>query len=135
MGNLSFVSRAIEERLLDMHCAYIGKVTWTDGSTATVQPLGLIKESGSTATKTQAVVSNVPVACRYKLSEKTITYAVDAAGNTRTQKIAVPTEIKKGDLVVCMCADRDITEARRGNNALPPSGMHSITDSVIVGIL
>lgn len=135
MGSAAFVNAAIEKKLLDLHCGYIGRVVWTDGVTATVQPLGLIKQTGSTETKAQAVVSNVPVACRYKIAAKTITYAVDSEGNTRSQTVAVPSQIAKGDLVACLCADRDITEARRGNNALPPAGHHSISDSIIVGIL
>ena len=133
MGSMKFLEVAIDNRLMDLHCSYIGKVVWTDGETATVQPLGLIKWSGSDA-KAQAVVSNVPVACRYKLSTKTIS-CTDASGNTEKQVVAVPSEIAKGDLVVCLCADRDITEARRGNNELPPAGCHSISDSIIVGIL
>ena len=129
MGNLSFVNAAIEKKLMDMHCAYIGRVVWTDGETATVQPLGLTKSTDGAA-MTQAVVSNVPVACKYKLAAKSIT---DGGGNSVS--VAVPTPISKGDLVVCLCADRDITEARRGKNELPPAGRHSISDSIIVGIL
>ena len=83
----------------------------------------------------RAVVDDVPVACRYKISTKTITYVVDAAGNTRSQKIAVPEEIAAGDLVACLCADWNITAARKGKNELPPAGRHSISDSIIVGIL
>lgn len=134
MGSLSIINAAIERKLMDLHCGYIGKVIWTDGETATVQPLGLMKATGGAA-KAQAVVSNVPVACRYKLEAKTITYAVNGNGDTCSQMIAVPAEIAKGDLVACLCADRDITDARRGNNELPPAGHHSISDSIIVGIL
>lgn len=130
MGSMSFVDLMIDKRLKDLHCGYIGKVVSTDGDTATVQPLGLIKEYGSATAKAQAVVENVPVACRYKLSVKNIK---DGDGNTVT--VAVPTEIAKGDLVACLCADRDINEARRGKNELPPEGAHSISDSIIVGIL
>lgn len=133
MGNLNFVESMINKKLLDLHCAYIGKVVWTNGETATVQPLGLIKDAGSTA-EAQAVVSNVPVACRFKIRAETISYT-NASGNSAKQTVAVPTEIAKGDLVVCICADRDITEARRGKNELPPSGAHNISDSIIVGIL
>ena len=133
MGNMAFIDNAIDKKLMDLHCAYIGKVTWTNGVTATVQPLGLIKEYGSPASKVQAVVQDVPVACKYKLSTKTITYAYNAEGNTTSQTIAVPTQIAKGDLVVCLCADRDITEARRGGNVVPPTGHHSLSDSIIVG--
>lgn len=134
MGNLGFVENLIDSKLKNLHCGYIGKVVWTDGETATVQPLGMIKAVGSDA-KAQAVVSNVPVGCKYKLSSKTITYCVDADGNTRSQTVAVPELIAKGDLVAVLCADRDITAARRGENKVPAFGMHSITDSIIVGIL
>ena len=79
--------------------------------------------------------SDVPVACRYKIKEQTITYLVSADGERNSQKIAVPVQIEKGDLVACICADRDITDARRGGNSLPPAGRHSISDSIIVGIL
>lgn len=129
MGGMGFVESAIEKKLRDLHCGYIGKVVWTDGKTATVQPLGLMKQTGSAA-KEQAVVSNVPVASRYKFTTKQIT---DGNGNTVT--VAVPIELAAGDLVACLCADRDITEARRGNNVLPPAGRHRISDSIIVGIL
>ena len=134
MGNLSFFQNEIENRLKDMHCGYIGKVISTDGETATVQPLGLIKEYGGTATKKQAVVENVPIACR-KFKGKEITYLVNLSGATKTQKIVEPVDIEAGDLVVCLCADRNIAAARRGKNELPPVGHHSISDSIIVGIL
>lgn len=134
MAELSFVNNSIEKKLMDLHCGYIGKVISTDGYTATVQPLGLVKEYGGKA-RAQAPVSNVPVACKYKLAVKTITYAVDADGNTQSQQVAVPTAISAGDIVACLCADRDITAARRGKNELPPTGRHSISDSIIVGIL
>lgn len=134
MGNMNFVDKLVEKKLMDLHCGYIGRVISTDGKTATVQPLGQIKSSGGSA-KTQAVVANVPVACRYKFEKQSITYLVNADGETRTQTVAVPVEIAKGDLVACLCADRDITAARRGNNELPPAGRHSISDSIIVGIL
>ena len=43
MGSMNFVNSAIEKKLMDLHCGYIGKVIWTDGVTAKVQPLGLMK--------------------------------------------------------------------------------------------
>lgn len=133
MGSMKFVQDAIEKKLMDLHCGYIGRVVSTNGTTATVQPLGLLKEYGGAA-RAQAVVSDVPIACGYKLSASTITYR-DAEGNTKSQTIAVPQPLKAGDIVACLCADRDISAARRGENAVPAAGRHSITDSIIVGIL
>lgn len=133
MGNMAFFDAAIERKLRNLHCGYIGRVVSTDGSTATVQPLGLIQEPGSTETKVQAVVADVPVACRYKITTKTITYFDGNA--TQQQTVAVPQQISAGDLVACLCADQNITAARKGKNELPPAGRHSISDSIIVGIL
>lgn len=134
-GSTTFVEQMIEQKLLDLHCGYIGQVLETDGHTATVQPLGLIKETGSSSAKTQAIVKNVPVACRYRFAIEQITYVVDVEGTKRSKKVAVPVEIAPGDIVACLCADRDIADARRGSNELPPAGNHSISDSIIVGIL
>lgn len=134
MGYSSFIDDMIKKQLMDLHCGYIGRVISTDGKTAKVQPLGLVKGRDSAA-KVQAVISDVPVACRYKITAKRITYAVNSEGETKTETVAVPTEIAAGDLVACLCADRDISGARRGNNELPPAGHHSISDSIIVGIL
>ena len=125
MGSMKFFEKMIDQRMQDMHCAYIGKVIWTNGETAKVQPLGVA----------QAIVSDVPVACRYKITTKTITYATDAEGHTASQQVAVPVEIAKGDLVACLCADCDISMARRGSGDKPPAGNHSLSDSIIVGIL
>lgn len=133
MGSMDFLSAAIESRLMDLHCAYIGKVVSVSGDTATVQPLGLVKDSDSAAKK-QAVVSNVPIACNYKFSIKTISYTT-SDGDKASQTVAVPSRIAAGDLVVCLCADRSITAARRGRNEQPTAGHHSISDSIIVGIL
>lgn len=129
MGNMSVFDAMIERKLMNLHCCYIGKVISTDGKTAKVQPLGLIPQTG----KARAVVDDVPVACRYKIGTKTITYS--HGDNTRSQVVAVPTQIEAGDLVVCLCADWNVTAARNGKNELPPTGAHSISDSIIVGIL
>lgn len=141
MGSLTAINSAIEKKLMDLHCGYIGKVISTDGKTAKVQPLGLYKEVGGEAKK-QAVIEDVPVACRYKISTKEITYVTGVSGSatsvsatTATTTIAVPRQISAGDLVACLCADRNIASARRGGNEQPPAGRHSISDSIIVGIL
>lgn len=135
MGSMAFFEKLVEKKLMNLHCGYIGKVIWTDGKTATVQPLGLVNAASGNGTKARAVVSNVPVACRYKIGTKTITYATNADGATASQIVAVPEQIASGDIVACLCADWDITEARRGNNELPPASSHNISDSIIVGIL
>lgn len=99
----------LNNKLLALHTAYLAKVISTNGRTAKIQPLGLTKAYGSAAQK-QSPLSNVPF----------------------TKQI---TEISAGDIVVCICCERNITEAKKGNNVLPPAGHHSMSDSVIVGVL
>lgn len=52
-----------------------------------------------------------------------------------TKDIVTVKPIAAGDIVVCVCGERNITEARKGNNAVPPVGHHSMSDSIIVAIL
>ena len=112
MGYLKFVDQAIDQRLKDLHTAYLAKILSANEKTAKIQPLGLIKEYGGTEKK-QAVVSNVPI----------------------TANVTNFRQLVAGDIVVCIVCDRDISEARKGNNRLPPVGHHSLSDSVIIGVL
>ena len=43
--------------------------------------------------------------------------------------------MEKDDIVYCLCAERDITEARRGNFSIPPTRHHELSDAIIIGIL
>lgn len=134
MGHMGAFDQITEKKLMDLHCGYIGKVISTNGVTAKVQPLGKIKDT-SGRIKKQAPISDVPVACRYKIRAKTISHLTSTNGTKETLTIAVPVEIKAGDLVACLCSDRNIDDARRGIDSVPPAGRHSISDSIIVGIL
>lgn len=135
MGSVSIFNGMIEEKLLNLRTAYIGKVLSFDGTCAAVQPLGVVKQYGKPAVK-QAIVSDVPVvaSARYKISTEDRTCRVgDLESEKRTHVVLTPLDV--GDLVFCVCADRDISEARRGRLKTPPAGHHSISDSVVVGIL
>ena len=134
MGNVSIFNGLIEEKLLNLRTAYIGKVLSFDGACAAVQPLGVVKQYGKPAVK-QGIVSDVPVvaSARYKISTEKCLCGVGDEISERTHVVLTPLE--KGDLVFCVCADRDITDARRGRLTTPPAGHHSISDSVVVGII
>ena len=56
MGNISIFNDMIEDKLLNIRTAYIGKVLSFNGTTATIQPLGVVKQYGKSASK-QAIVS------------------------------------------------------------------------------
>lgn len=122
MGQLKFFEAMIEKRMLDLHTAFLAKVLSISENTAKIQPLGLTKEIGGPA-KAYAPISSVPITNQAK-------YKLSIAGGILT---AHP--ISDGDIVVCLCCDRDITEAARGKSVLPPPGHHNISDCVIVGIL
>lgn len=109
MGYDKYIDNAIEKKLLSLHTAYLAKVISVSGRTAKIQPLGKVKEVGKKE-ESQSVLTSVPY----------------------TKQV---TSIKKGDVVVCICCERDITEAKRGRNVLPPTGHHSMSDSIIIGVL
>ena len=135
MANLRVFEDMIEDKLLDLHTAYVAKVISFNGTCATIQPLGMIKQYGKSAER-QAVVSNAPViqSARYKLSTTTRACRTSGTGTEQREHI-VMSPLTSGDLVFCVCAERDITEAKKGNISTPQLGHHSLSDSVVVGIL
>lgn len=152
MGNLKFFEDTIEQRLLDMHTAYLGVVLSTDGNTATIQPLGMYKEYGKSP-QNRAVVPNVPIiqSARYKISSQEITFLSEASLSTspsqgyvtnatlntasETCSLAALEPLSTGSIVVCICCERDITDAKNGVNSVPALGHHSMSNSVVVGVL
>lgn len=122
MGSLKFFEGIVDGKLLDLHTAFLGKVLSVSDDVAKVQPLGLTREIGGEA-QSYAPVSSVPITnqARYKFKVE---------GEQVTAK-----PIGNGDIVICVCCDRDITEAKRGKSVLPPIGHHTMSDCVIVGIL
>lgn len=97
----------INNALMQTHTAFCGKVISVSGRTAKVQPLNMVKAVGGSAKK-QAVIPDVPI----------------------LQHVGT---VYKGDTVFCMCAERDISETRKGNFAIPVLGRHMLSSAVIVG--
>ena len=126
MGNLKVFENMIENKLLSLHTAYLAQIISVNGSTAKIQPLGLTIAYGESPKK-QSTLTQVPILrnARYKISETVI------MGET----VAKIEPIAAGDIVLCVCCERNIAEAKKGNNALPPLGHHSKSDSIIVGVL
>lgn len=109
MGYAKYFDDLIDNKLLSLHTAYLAKVLSVSGSTAKIQPLGLTKETGEKAMK-QSVLTAVPFTKQVK-------------------------DMKKGDIAVVICCERNITEAKKGRNVLPPTGHHNMSDSIIIGTL
>lgn len=122
MGQLKFIENIVEKEMLDLHTAFLARVLSLSGNQAKIQPMGLTKEVGGTA-KSYAPISSVPVT---KQSQNKV-FVEDG-------EITVSL-LEAGDIVICVCCDRDITEAKCGKNVLPPVGHHNMSDCVIVGVL
>lgn len=119
MSNAVFQA-LIEQALLKVHTAFVGRVVRVGGNMATIQPLDMVKSVGGAAKK-QAIIENCPV-------------LQNAVKFTALNPAAVRS-IQPGDIVLCVCAERNIAETRNGMNVVPVSGHHELTDAVVVGIL
>lgn len=118
----------IEQKLLGLHTAYFAKVISVSGSMAKIQPLNMVKAAGQKAKK-QAVLTVPILPSAHKHGWQTI--------YTEYNSYSVPTlrSVESGDVVLCLCGERDISETRKGNFATPPLGHHRMSDSVIVGVV
>lgn len=131
MNASSFLDNFVESKLLDLHTAFIGKVVSVGAgyTSCTVQPLARLKAYGKEA-KSQSVVTNVPILKHARIKE------IKLHCNPDTHEITSDiTYIEAGDVVFCVCGDRDISETLNGGFATPPPGHHNLTDAVVVGIL
>ena len=147
MMNTQFFSQMMEEKLMGLHTAYIAKVLSINGDKASVQPLAMTKQYGVAAQKSSPVTAYLLNNAKYRLQPKSksvvagITTEQSNGYITKVSPVkeelsyAEPTPLKAGDIVFCVCADRNITEAVKGNLSVPPIGHHSMSDSVIVGVL
>lgn len=108
---LNFFNNLVEQKLLTTHTCYLGTVTRVDGNFADVQPLSLTKAVSDTSGTKQALIPNVPI-CQHTLEY-----------------------VDVGSIVVCACMERDISQTRHGQFALPSLRRHSLSDSIIIGCL
>ncbi len=141
MSLSSVIKNMVEEESKKLHCAFLAKILSVQGNKAKIQPLGLIRDYGGKATQ-QTPITNVHIASNalYKITEHSISYIsrVDFANEKIvgvTDKVAKLTPIAKGDIVLCVCCDRNIDAALKGENSLPPVGYHNQSDCVIVAII
>lgn len=110
----------IEQALLQVHTGFCAKVISVSGNLATIQPLNMIQAVGGQPQQ-QAVIPNCPV--------------LENAVKFTSLSPPAARRIQGGDIVFCMCADRDISETRTGAFAVPVAGHHTLAGAVVVGIL
>lgn len=113
--NTDFFRNLVDQKLLALHTCYLAKVLSVAGNTAKIQPLSYIKAVGGSAKK-QAVLSNVPIS-------RTVIRTLQE------------NETLVGKVVIVMCAERDISQTKKGIFALPSMRKHSMSDSIIIGML
>ncbi len=123
----------IEQKLLNLHTAFFAKVLSVNGGdndarTAKIQPLNMIKATGKTAKK-QAVMT-VPVLKNVqKFAERTLTV------NGTKFTITEANGIEEGDIVFCLCGEREITDTKKGKFSVPTAGHHRMSDAVVIGVI
>lgn len=167
-----FFNDFVDEKLMNTHVSFIGKITGnvkgdspvSSGKMCDVQPLFLYKEIAGTE-KTPSIIKNVPISqsvrkieyYEYKIQDHEIIHPThgteikvheaqgtltkaDETSESKTSNVygghikVVP--FKAGDIVVCLCCDRNIDEVRKGNLSLPSAAsVHEISNCVIVGYL
>lgn len=110
MSLSTVIKDIVSEEIKSIHCAFLAKVLSIKDGKAKIQPLGLIREYGGTAKK-QAPLTNVHIAS------------------------SVRNGVAVGDVVLCVCCDRNIDAALKGENALPPAGYHKQSDCVIASVV
>ena len=136
MGYAKVFENMIEEKLLYLHTAFIGKVTkvyfdedsgWRPYK-ADVQPLNMTTLVNGKTVK-PAIIKDVPI-----LDNAKYKFSVSMEEDDGTSGIT-GVRMQKGAIVFCLCAERDITEAKKGKMAAPPIGHHQQKDCIIIGQL
>lgn len=132
----------IEESLLNLHTAFIAKViSVQSASKCSVQPLDKFKAYGQKA-QAHAVITNVPVLSHvrhYETYSQSLSISDTYSGggsvtpSTHGGHLSV-SPIRKGDIVLCVCAERDISSSVKGMSTTPPVGHHQIKDAIVVGL-
>lgn len=131
------IDSIIEQKLLALHTSFIAKVISVKNNAkyANVQPLMSIKQYGQES-EPIAILTDVIVSqsARYKMEmeEKEVMVSPETS-----EIIMIPnlSPLAAGDLVICVCSERDISQAKNGQVSSSTAGRHSLSDAMIVGIL
>ena len=162
---MNFVNDIVEAKLLSLHTVFLAKVLSVANNKATIQPLNMIKQVGKEAQKQAPIPNvPITIQAKGKAGTDTIRYVkgvsldvdkttesvLQGDGTTKSftyvsnvtqnvsyaeKEMAVLSPISKGDIVVCACSERDITEAKNGKIAVPANRHHSLSDTIIIGVL
>lgn len=126
----------IEQALLNMHTSFVGKIVSINGGFATVQPLNMTQDIFGKTEKLPKL-DHVPIlkSCRkWDKKEKIVTSTAGDPSHSHVVEHWEPKKPEPGDIVLCVCADRDITDTQKGDFAVPVLGHHMLSSAVAIGI-
>ena len=167
-----FFNDFVDEKLINTHVAFIGKITGnvrgaspvSSGKMCDLQPLFLYKEIAGSEEK-HCIIKNVPISqstrkieyYEYMIEDHIIIHPthgeeikVHECDGTLTKVDESQKQLqsnvygghikvipfKEGDIVICLCCDRNIDEVRKGILSLPSAAsVHEISNCVVVGYL
>lgn len=128
---MNFIENLINSKIINIHTAFIGKVTAINGNIARVQPLTYSKNARGELKEQTLIAARIPR--NIKLKEQDITYRVSDY-SSQTTTVIVPDKLVVGDIVYCGIADRDISEENLSGKIIEPTRHHDINDSVILAV-
>ena len=129
---MNFTEQLINEKIINLHTAFIGKVIGVNDNTARVVPLTYSKNIGGTLKEQTPVSARIPQ--NIKVKRKDITYRV-SDNTSETTTVIVPDELVVGDIVFCGVSERDITSENIMGKTIEPTRHHDINDSVVLAVL
>lgn len=153
MGTFKYIDEIFNSKFENIHTVYLAKILSVNEAenTAKIQPLGMRKDAKGNTLK-QSVLTKVPI-CQHvrhwELVKQELSVSVSdsysGGGSGRITPSTHPVEknvghvkvepLRAGDIVVCVCCETNISEAKRGTNSVVPTGRFSQSDSIIVGLL
>lgn len=129
---MNFTEQLINEKIINLHTAFLGKVISINNKTARVVPLTYSKNISGVLKEQTPVSARIPQ--NIKVKRKDITYRV-SDNTSETTTVIVPDELVVGDIVFCGVSERDITSENIMGKTIEPTRHHDINDSVVLAVL
>jgi len=129
---MNFTEQLINEKIINLHTAFIGKVIGINNNTARVVPLTYSKNISGTLKEQTPVSALIPQ--NVKVKHEDITYRF-SENTSETTTVIVPDELVVGDIVFCGVSERDITSENITGKIIEPTRHHDINDAVVLAVL
>ncbi len=129
---MNFTEQIINEKIINLHTAFLGKVISINNKTARVVPLTYSKNISGVLKEQTPVSARIPQ--NIKVKRKDITYRV-SDNTSETTTVIVPDELVVGDIVFCGVSERDITSENIMGKTIEPTRHHDINDAVVLVVL